>query len=132
MKLVDEYISALEEPKKEWVTLMVNFMREVFPEVEETLDNEMPTYKGDSFSIAFAAQKNYFSFYTNDARILPLIKELVPPASMGKGCARIKSMFQSPRCYNSIKGECVFESKGTYIKGVYGNIRGSYFFAKSN
>ena len=90
MKLVDEYIAALEDAKKEWVTLMVNFMREVFPEDEETFDYKMPTYKGDGYFIAFAAQKNYFSFYTDDARVLSLIKELVPSASMGKGCARIK------------------------------------------
>ncbi len=34
-------------------------MREVFPEVEEKFDYEMPTYKGDGYFIAFAAQKNY-------------------------------------------------------------------------
>jgi uncharacterized protein YdhG (YjbR/CyaY superfamily) len=90
MRQVDEYITALEDFKKEWVTLMVNFMREVFPEIEETFDNKMPTYKGDGYFIAFAAQKNYFSFYTNDIRVLSLIKELVPSASLGKGCARIK------------------------------------------
>ena len=90
MKTVDEYITALGDLKKEWVTLMVNFMREVFPEIEETFDNNMPTYKGDGYFIAFAAQKNYFSFYTNDTRVLSLIKGLVPSASLGKGCARIK------------------------------------------
>lgn len=90
MRLVDEYIAVLEEPKKEWITVMVHFMREVFPEVEETFEYKMPTYKGDGYFIAFAAQKHYFSFYTDDTRVLPLVKELVPSASMGKGCARIK------------------------------------------
>ncbi|MFT9493946.1 iron chaperone [Anaerosolibacter sp.] len=90
MKLVNEYISVIEGIKKEWIILMVNFMREVFPEVEETFDYKMPTYKGDGYFIAFAAQKDYFSFYTNDTRMLSLIKELVPSASMGKGCIRIK------------------------------------------
>lgn len=90
MQIVNEYITTLDEPKKEWIILMVSFMREAFPEVEETFDYKMPTYKGDGYFIAFAAQKNYFSFYTDDTRVLSLIKELVPSASMGKGCARIK------------------------------------------
>jgi len=90
MQLVDDYISGLDATKKEWVVLLVNFMREVFPEIEETFDYKMPTYKSEGYFIAFAAQKNCFSFYTDDTRILPLIKELIPSASMGKGCARIK------------------------------------------
>lgn len=90
MQLVNEYVSSFEGVKREWVAMMVGFMREVFPEVEETLVFKMPTYKGDGYFIAFAAQKNYFSFYTDDTRVLPLIKELAPSTSIGKGCARIK------------------------------------------
>ena len=90
MQLVNKYIATLEEPKKEWVSLMVNFMREVFPEVEESFDYKMPTYKGDGYYIAFAAHKKYFSFYTDDTRVFSLIKELVPSASIGKNWARIK------------------------------------------
>ncbi|SNT04954.1 protein of unknown function (DU1801) [Anaerovirgula multivorans] len=90
MRLVDDYISNLDGVKKEWIEQLVQFIREVFPELEETFYNKMPTYKGDGYFIAFAAQKNYFSFYTDDSRVLPLLKELIPSASMGKGCARIK------------------------------------------
>lgn len=81
MELVDEYIALLNEPKKEWVTLMVNFMREVFPDVKESLSNKIPTYNGDGYFIAFDAQKNYFTFHTDDMMVLSLIKELVPSAS---------------------------------------------------
>jgi uncharacterized protein YdhG (YjbR/CyaY superfamily) len=87
---LDDYISGLDAAKKEWVTLMVNFMREVFSEFEETFDHKRPTYKGEGYFIAFAAQKNYFSFYTDDTSLFTLIKELVPSTSMGKGCVRIK------------------------------------------
>jgi uncharacterized protein YdhG (YjbR/CyaY superfamily) len=80
----------LETKKRECIELLVNFMREVFPEMEETFANKMPTYKGDKYFIAFAAQKNYFSFYTDDSRGLSLIKELIPSSTMSKNCARIK------------------------------------------
>ena len=90
IKPVDEYIALLEDSQKEWTVSMVNFMREVFPDVEETIRNKIPTYSGDGHFIAFAAQKNYFTFHTDDMMALTLIKELIPSASMGKGCARIK------------------------------------------
>lgn len=103
MESVDKYIASLDESKKEWMVSMVNFMREVFPEVQETLSNKIPTYKGDGYFIAFAAQKNYFTFHTDDIRVLSLIKELIPSASIGKSCAQIK--------YNSENGiDCMIDA----------------------
>ncbi len=58
--------------------------------VIRTGNNNMPTYRGEGFYIAFAARKNYFSFYTDDVRVLSLIKELSPNTTLGKGCARLK------------------------------------------
>lgn len=102
MELVDEYIASLDELKKEWISSMVNFMREVFPELKETLSNKMPTYKGDGYYIAFAAQKNYFTFHTSDMMVLKLVKELIPSANMGKCCAKIK--------YNNVSAiECLMD-----------------------
>lgn len=90
MNLVDEYMDSLDEPKKTWLFTMVHFMREVFPELKESLNNKRPTYTGTGFFIAFGAQKNYFTFYTDDREMLPLINELVPSVAMGKGSAKIK------------------------------------------
>jgi hypothetical protein len=45
MQLVDDYIVGLDNVKKEWIKPLVKLMREVFPEIEETFDNKMPTYK---------------------------------------------------------------------------------------
>ncbi|GAU76738.1 DUF1801 domain-containing protein [Fusibacter sp. 3D3] len=75
MELVDKYLASLDEPKKEWVTSMVNFMREVFPDVKESLSNKIPTYNGEGYFIAFAAQKNYFTFHTDD--MMDACKEIV-------------------------------------------------------
>jgi len=90
MNQVDKYIAALEGTKQEWVSELVYFMREVYRDIPETFDYKMPTYKGDVFYIAFAAWKNYFSFYTSDVRVLSLIKDLSPTAKLGKGCAKLK------------------------------------------
>lgn len=91
MNPTDNYINSLDGIKNEMVSDLVNFMRQAYPDVEEAFDYKMPTYKIDGkFTLAFAAQKNYFSFYTHDTRVLKLINELLPRTSLGKGCARIK------------------------------------------
>jgi len=90
MNQVDKYIATIEGKKREWVSELVCFMRDAYPDIPEIFDNKMPTYQGDGFYIAFAAQKNYFSFYTNDMRVLSLIKELSPTTMLGKSCAKFK------------------------------------------
>lgn len=91
MNEVDKYIESLDSNKNELASILVNFMRQEYPDAEETFDNNRPTYKIVGKTIlSFAAQKSYFSFYTNNTQILELIKELLPGASLGKGCARIK------------------------------------------
>lgn len=91
MNEVNQYIAAMKENKqKEWVSELVHFMREAYPSVSETFSNNMPTYKGEGFYIAFVARSSYFSFYTSDQRVFSLIQDLSPTATLGKNCARIK------------------------------------------
>lgn len=89
MDKIQDYINQLEDVKKEWVEQLVLFMREE-TQLEECFDSKMPTYKGHNFYIAFAAQKNYFSFYTDEVSVLELFKAEMPSTSLGKSCARIK------------------------------------------
>jgi len=87
---IDTYITTLQDTKQDWILKLVKFVRDVYPDLTETFNNKMPTYRGEDFYIAFAARKNYFSFYTSDVRLLSLIKELSQTATLGKGCARLK------------------------------------------
>ncbi|WP_131820645.1 DUF1801 domain-containing protein [Desulfoscipio geothermicus] len=100
MNQVDKYIATLEGTKQEWVSELVCFMREVYQDIPETFDYKMPTYKGDGFYIAFAARKNYFSFYTSDVRVLSLIKELSPTAQTGQRLCKTK--IYRPSCGRDI------------------------------
>lgn len=90
MNKVDEYISSFDGVKTEWLTALVSFMRDIYPQISETFDHKMLIYHGDGFYVAFAAQKNYFSFYTDDVRVLSLIKDLLPGVSLGESVARVK------------------------------------------
>ncbi len=89
MDKIQDYINQFEDIKKEWLEQLVLFMREE-TQLEECFDYKMPTYKGYGFYIAFAAQKNYFSFYTDEVSVLKIFKAEIPSTSLGKGCARIK------------------------------------------
>jgi len=102
MNQVNEYIQSLGGIKREWVESLVNFIRSNYPQMPESFEYKMPTYKkGDNY-IAFAAQKRYFSFYTENTRILDLIKEIIPQASFGKCCTRIK--YSDKRGVEPLKG----------------------------
>lgn len=89
MNTIYEYVNQFEGIKREWLEKLVIFMREE-TQLQECFDYKMPTYKGHNFYIAFAAQKNYFSFYTDEVRVLEIFKAEMPSTSLGKSCARIK------------------------------------------
>lgn len=90
MNQIDKYISTFQGIKHDWVSELVEFVRNVYPDLTETFANQMPTYRGKDFYFAFAARKNYFSFYTSELHVLTLLKELSPTATLGKRCARLK------------------------------------------
>ncbi len=89
MDKIQDYINQFEHTKKQWLEQLVLFMREE-TQLEECFDYKMPTYKSDGLYIAFASQKNYFSFYTNEESVLESFKDEIPSTSLGKSCARIK------------------------------------------
>ena len=90
MNEVDHYIATLSGKKQEWVSTLVQFMREAYSPVTESFSKKMPTYEGEGFYIAFAARSGYFSFCTSDEQALSLIQQLSPTAKLGKHCAQLK------------------------------------------
>ena len=87
---VDEYITSFSGEKKEWLTALVFFMRDVYPDIEEIFAGRKPTYQGPGFYFAFAAQKNSFLFCTDDQVVLSMIADALPETSLDEKCARIK------------------------------------------
>ncbi|HWP97948.1 MAG TPA: DUF1801 domain-containing protein [Syntrophomonadaceae bacterium] len=90
MDTVNDYINSFEGVKKEWLTIMVAFMRETFPNVQEKISYQMPTYNFNRQYIAFSLAKEHFSFHTLDFEMIEELKVLLPKAKFGKGCAKIK------------------------------------------
>ena len=90
MNLIDRYVSNFTGIKKDWLTELVTFLRKQSNVIIETYDFNLPTFHVGEHVIAFAAQKRYFSFHSNDNRILILIKYYLPKAVSYKDCVKIK------------------------------------------
>lgn len=90
MNSVNEYISHYEEEKKEWITTFVTFMRKNYPNWEETISYQMPTYKFLGQYIAFSATKTHFTLHTLDFVMLDELKEKLDNAKFGKRSVKVK------------------------------------------
>jgi len=86
---VNDYINNFEGEKKEWLTTFVTFMRENFPETQETISYQMPTFKFNKKYIAFSVAKDHFSYHSLDFEMIEALKSLLPRAKFGKGCAKV-------------------------------------------
>ncbi|MDF2543803.1 MAG: hypothetical protein K0S47_3521 [Herbinix sp.] len=90
MNKVNEYIEQKDEVQKEWLLALITFMRDQFPQLEETFSFQMPMFKFNGKYIAFSVAKEHFTFHTLDFEMIEELKTLLPKAKFGKGCAKIK------------------------------------------
>lgn len=90
MDTVDEYVNSYADEKREWLTTMVTFMRENFPELEEKISYQIPTFKYKGGYIAFSVAKEHFTFHTVDFEMIEELKQRLPRAKFGRGSAKIK------------------------------------------
>jgi uncharacterized protein YdhG (YjbR/CyaY superfamily) len=89
MPTVNEYVDKFDGVKKEWLILFINFMRENFPSIPETISYQMPTYKFNRKYIAFSVASDHFSYHSLDFEMIEELKSLLPKAKFGKGCAKV-------------------------------------------
>ena len=73
---VDEYLAALDEPKRGTLERLRNTILEIVPEAEQCISYGMPAFRLDGKVIAgFAAFKNHLSYFPHSGSVLP---ELAP------------------------------------------------------
>lgn len=88
MITVEEYSSQFEGQRRVWLEAMIEHMR-TNTNLEESMEKNVPTYRGYDFYIALAPNKNYFSFYTDATEYLEIFTFELPGTMLGKTCARI-------------------------------------------
>jgi len=101
----DDYIDALEEPRRGEIRALHDLIRETVPELESQVGSDMLAYgpfhyryasgrEGDASLISLSSRKNYISLYvlctTDDGYLAEQYTERLPKADVGKSCVRFK------------------------------------------
>jgi hypothetical protein len=102
----DEYIEALEEPRRSHVRELDELIRETAPQLERYIESGMLAYgryhyryssgrEGHWFRIGLASNKRYISLYVTAADgqqyLAETYRDRLPKADIGKSCVRFKS-----------------------------------------
>ena len=103
----EEYIEALEEPRRSQVRRLDELIRRVAPDLERHIQSGMLAYgsyhyryatgrEGDWFPIGVASRKGYISLYVTasdgDEYLAESYRDRLPKADIGRSCVRIKRL----------------------------------------
>ncbi len=101
----DDYIAALDEPRRADIAQLHRLIRETVPDLEPAVDAGMIGYgrfhyryasgrEGDASLISLASRKRYISLYVlctvEGGYLAEQYAERLPKASIGKSCVRFK------------------------------------------
>ena len=103
----EEYIEAIEEPRKSMIIKLDKLIRETLPDFEPHIRSGMIGYgtyhyeyasgkKGEWFKVGLASNKNYISTYIcgvmEDGYIAESYKERLGKVNCGRSCIRFKRL----------------------------------------
>ena len=64
---IETYINDVPDERKERFIKLMNLIKSLYPEADESMKYKMPTYEYEEGWVALANQKNYISLYTCSA-----------------------------------------------------------------
>jgi len=83
---VDEYLAALEEPKRRTLEALREAILEIVPTAEQCISYGMPAFKVEGKVVAgFAAFKNHLSYFPHSGSVLPMLEGEVAEYATSKG-----------------------------------------------
>ena len=83
---VDEYLAALDEPKRATLEELRRTILEIVPEAEQCISYGMAAFKVRGKAVAgFAAFKHHLSYFPHSGSVLPELPEDVAPYRGSKG-----------------------------------------------
>ncbi len=86
---IDDYLAALEEPRKSTLETLRKTILEVLPTAEQCISYRIPTFKVDGKAIAgFAASKNHCSYFPMSGTVLDRLGEELTNYQTSKGTLR--------------------------------------------
>ena len=86
---IDQYLEALEEPKRTTLTQLRQTILDVLPEAEQGISYGLPAFKVRGRTIAgFAAFKNHLSYLPHSGSVLPQLKDELKGYATSSGALR--------------------------------------------
>jgi uncharacterized protein YdhG (YjbR/CyaY superfamily) len=83
---IDEYLAALDEPKRSTLTELRRTILEIVPEAEQCISYRMPAFRVQGKVVAgFAAYKNHLSYFPHSGSVLPALGDEVAGYGGSKG-----------------------------------------------
>ncbi len=102
MNKIDEYINNLSETRKEKVKKVVNYIREIYPYLDESCDyapkTKFPVFKSKNYSnyVAIASQKSYISIHFGIYSCTEIVAKADKRIKSGVGCSKITDSIEFP------------------------------------
>ncbi len=88
---VDQYLDALQEPKRSTLALLRQTILEIIPEAEQGISYGAPAFKVGGKTIAgFAAFKNHLSYLPHSGSVFPQLTEELKGYSTSSGALRFE------------------------------------------
>src|ERR1700684_2098263 len=73
---IDQYLDALEEPKRATLALLRQTILDLLPEAEQGISYGVPAFRVQGKTVAgFAAFKNHLSYLPHSGSVFPQLKE---------------------------------------------------------
>ena len=86
---VDEYLDALEEPKRTTLTRLRQTILDILPEAEQGISYGVPAFKVGGKTIAgFAAFKNHLSYLPHSGSVFPQLHDELKGYATSAGALR--------------------------------------------
>ena len=88
---IDQYLDALEEPKRTTLARLRQTILDVLPEAEQGISYGLPAFKIRGKTIAgFAAFKNHLSYLPHSGSVFPQLKDELEGYSTSSGALRFE------------------------------------------
>jgi uncharacterized protein YdhG (YjbR/CyaY superfamily) len=86
---IDEYLDALEEPKRATLALLRQAILDVLPDAEQGISYGLPAFRVQGKTIAgFAAFKSHLSYLPHSGSVFPQLKDELQGYSTSSGALR--------------------------------------------
>ena len=86
---IDQYLDALEEPKRTTLARLRQTILDILPEAEQGISYGLPAFKIRGKTIAgFAAFKNHLSYLPHSGSVFPVLKDELKGYATSSGALR--------------------------------------------